>query len=204
MKNVTMNFNNYLQLINVTYSQCISMLKEKYGSVNGNYFLTDSCKSPNKKIKRTSDGLVLHHDQEIILEQLSDSAVAVKHPFELQYGENLTYANVIEHLILHYLIYKETNGKLSKRGIAHIIVSINGLYEEAENLKGYRQNWYKQIKDDFSFYISFLVNNIKPIFLDKLRVLYMIDCRNPFEIGLKIKNAIIEYEKINILEARSE
>lgn len=94
-------------LISTTYENAIDFLKNKYGKVKGSYFLTKTCASPNKKIKRTNDGLVIHHIKENLVADISKKERALLFPFEYQESENLVYCNFLEHLILHILIIKE-------------------------------------------------------------------------------------------------
>ena len=88
------------KLIYGTYANAVSYLINKYGVVNGSYFLTTTCASKNKKITRTCDGLVIHHVKENIAGDLSKKEQALKYPFTYQESNNLVYCNYIEHLIL--------------------------------------------------------------------------------------------------------
>lgn len=99
--------NELKKLISVSYTDAILYLKNKYGEIKEDYFLTQTCASPNKRIKRTKDGLVIHHIKENLVADLSKKERALLYPFEYQKGENLVYCNFLEHLILHILIVKE-------------------------------------------------------------------------------------------------
>ena len=93
------------------YHEQLLYLKGKYGIPQGNYFLTESCKSTNSKITKAKEGLFLHHDYEwnpddFSCHALSDSEIARDKSFDYQLGVNLTYCNLIEHLLLHIKIHK--------------------------------------------------------------------------------------------------
>ncbi|MDV3139366.1 MAG: hypothetical protein Q8742_01335 [Candidatus Phytoplasma australasiaticum] len=48
----------------LTYNQIIEILLDKYGEVPGNYFLNRTCTQINEYIKRSSEGLQIHHIKE--------------------------------------------------------------------------------------------------------------------------------------------
>lgn len=93
-----------LNLLYKSYIECCDYLKKKYGKVNGNYFLTESFKSVNSKIKRTKEGLYIHHLDEDKAIMLSNKEYAIKNPYKYQLHDRLVYCNLLEHLILHIKI----------------------------------------------------------------------------------------------------
>jgi hypothetical protein len=97
-----------------SYLDLCKFLQNKYGIPKGNYFLTKTCKSPNAKIKRTKEGLFIHHIKENEAVLLSETKGAIIQPFEYQQAENLCYCNYLEHLILHYKIFLESMDELKK------------------------------------------------------------------------------------------
>ena len=97
----------YEKLAVMKYDELCAYLLDKYGPVNGSYFINENCKSPNSKIKRSSEGLFIHHIKEDEFVQLNATQYAVLMPFEYQLGENLLYCDIIEHLLLHICIVKE-------------------------------------------------------------------------------------------------
>ncbi|MEZ0180308.1 hypothetical protein ['Camptotheca acuminata' phytoplasma] len=48
----------------LTYDQLVDFLKTKYGEVPGNYFLNFSFTETNHDIKRSNEGLEIHHIME--------------------------------------------------------------------------------------------------------------------------------------------
>lgn len=108
----------YDSLISMTYNDAILYLKEKYGTPSFDYFTEKSytrfmageIKTPAKnKITRTSEGLYCHHIKEDTWIQLSspEKLKMFNVPFDAHKKDNLVYANLIEHAILHVLIAKE-------------------------------------------------------------------------------------------------
>ena len=49
----------YQKQFNMDYMNLAAYLQEKYGKPIGSYFLNESCKSANNKIKRIKDGLFI-------------------------------------------------------------------------------------------------------------------------------------------------
>ena len=95
------------KISSMKYDELCSYLKEKYGTINEPYFLNNNCKSINQKIKRTSEGLFIHHIAENKSIELSNALLAKNAPFDYQLGDNLVYCNYWEHMFLHICIVKE-------------------------------------------------------------------------------------------------
>lgn len=93
--------------LSMSYSDLVEYLLKKYGKVDGDYFVTETCKSKNKKISRGSEGLVIHHIDEDKAIMLSNPRWAIANPFEYQKADRLVYCNIMEHLILHIKIVEE-------------------------------------------------------------------------------------------------
>lgn len=117
----------YMNMINMTYSEAVAYLLNKYGPVKDNYFneksyqcfLNGEIKSISKgKYARTSEGLYTHHVDENRAENLSDLRFIrhYQYPFSMHRKDRLVYADLIEHLILHAIIAKETDGRFGEKG----------------------------------------------------------------------------------------
>lgn len=117
----------YYQLLNGTYTEAVESLRKKYGEAKDDFFRENSYnKFLNHEIKkitkgkysRTSDGLYCHHVGEINNLNLNneDYIFTNRYPFKLQTKKKLIYCDLIEHLILHTLISKETNRKFGYPG----------------------------------------------------------------------------------------
>lgn len=146
--------------LGMNYEQLCSYLKEKYGSVPGNYFVKDNCKTRNQKITRGNEGLQIHHIAEDKYILLANSGEAACHPFELQMSENLVYCNYLEHLILHYLIAlkfqdnqyvnPETGEFVGIGGMSIMIPEINDYFLGYPYKREYEIKLFSLIdKDDF-------------------------------------------------------
>lgn len=101
----------YQKQFDMEYMEQARYLQKKYGKPEGNYFLNESCKSSNTKIKRISEGLYIHHIAEYNTEypmacSLSTIEEALKVPYKFQTPDWLCYANYLEHIILHYHIHR--------------------------------------------------------------------------------------------------
>ncbi len=95
------------KLRSLKYDSLCQYLQKKYGVVGGPYFINEKCRTKNEKIKRTSEGLFIHHIYEKKAIMLSHSEYAIAQPFEWQDGNNLVYCNYFEHMLLHIAIVKE-------------------------------------------------------------------------------------------------
>lgn len=149
------------------YMEQTKYLQEKYGIVNGNYFLTESCKSKNDDIKRgKSDGLYIHHIAEFhpsypTICSLSTTEEALKVPFEFQTPKWLCYCNYIEHVILHYHIHKlrVTNYNLTELddGFVHYLIPELKMWYTSKGrvVKGkWNEKAYDIIKNDEETFIE--------------------------------------------------
>ena len=99
--------NEYELLSKMNYDTLCKHLIEKYGEVKGSYFVNETCRTPNSKIKRSSEGLFVHHIKENEFVQLNNTRYALLAPYEYQLSENLLYCDYIEHMLLHMCIVKE-------------------------------------------------------------------------------------------------
>ena len=146
--------------LSMPYYELVEYLKGKYGEAKYDYFHTESCKSKNRKVTRTSEGLLCHHIEEVRGEMLSNPASAIKYPYEWQKKENLVYCNYIEHLILHIKIdiMFASRGRISAfavRGIPMICGEINEMYT-AEPKAQWKKNCFEAIKENKEDYIKLL------------------------------------------------
>lgn len=107
------SFKEFEKQSQMSYLQLCDYLIDKYGIVDGNYFLTETCASQNQKIKRKKEGLYIHHIREDQKIMLNVQEHALECPFEWQMGANLVYANIFEHLLLHMLISLENKLSMS-------------------------------------------------------------------------------------------
>ena len=142
------------------YFDLCKYLQNKYGIPDGDYFVSTSCATPNQKIKRTDEGLFIHHIKECEFPDLSKKEMAILMPFEYQKGHNLVYCNYFEHMLLHMNIVfefmtKEFIGiypRLKKPGV--VIVGMGGLVnhmfpEIVDYINGYeykRSNFINALK----------------------------------------------------------
>ncbi|WP_223389746.1 hypothetical protein [Liquorilactobacillus hordei] len=120
-------FEYYISLLDKSYTEVVRLLLKKYGLVTDDYFRENSYKRflngeiksiTHGKYKKTYEGLYTHHIDEICVENLAnkDFIRKYRYAFDLQRKERLVYADLIEHLILHALITKETKGKYGYNG----------------------------------------------------------------------------------------
>lgn len=128
-------YNYYKKLLNLSYSDAVQSLIEKHGGVVDNYYKEKSYnKFLNGEIKtiaygkytKSKEGLYCHHIMENEYENISSKRYIAqyKYPYEYHHKENLVYCDLIEHLILHALITKETNGDRGVQGLVRYIMPI--------------------------------------------------------------------------------
>lgn len=123
----------YINLLSLSYQDAVQFLLEKHGDVVDNYYKEKSYnKFLNGEIKRitygkytkTKEGLYCHHIMENEYENISNKEYIAhyKYPYEYHHKENLVYCDLIEHLILHALITKETNGDRGFKGLVDFLI----------------------------------------------------------------------------------
>lgn len=127
MNEINKRYGYYLSLLTMTYDEIIRVLLSSHGQVLDNYYKE---KSYNRFLKgeivtitrgkymRTQEGLYTHHILENKFENLANLKYIkhYKYPFAYQTRNKLVYADLIEHLILHAIITKETNGNFGING----------------------------------------------------------------------------------------
>lgn len=152
------------RILNLTYDEYVKELKEKYGEVQGNYFLNNSFRSKNKRITRGNEGLYIHHIDEDKTILLSNPLYAKMDPFSYQHADRLVYCNLLEHLILHIKIIKKPhkdknpNEDVGVGGAFHFIIpELNDIYsgikfnldwknKVIENIINYEKEYLECIK----------------------------------------------------------
>lgn len=156
----------YKKQFDLDYGGQVKYLWNKYGKPPGNYFLTESCKVTNSKIKRIKEGLYIHHVAEYHPKypsacSLSSTGEALKVPFEFQTPNWLCYCNAIEHVILHYHIHRlrVQNYQLEglDDGICHFLLPEIKLWyiTKGRMLKGrWNEPAWNLIKDDEQTFIE--------------------------------------------------
>lgn len=149
----------------MSYLELVKHLLDKYGIVNGDYFLYPNCKSVNPKIKRSSEGLFIHHIDECKAILLSDTENALKYPFKYQKADRLVYCNYIEHLLLHIKItlefgfksFIETNEMYGFGGAFNFIIpEINDFFGGHNYQREWQLKSFDLIKENFFDYIDIL------------------------------------------------
>lgn len=145
------------------YNDYVKFLLDKYGKVQGNYFSTPSCKSKNKKIFRTKEGLNIHHIDEDKSIMLGNPRIASSSPFEYQLADRLVYANLLEHLLLHikivegFNVNEETPEPVGIGGVLMIVHEINDYFGKLpEEPTGWRSNMFNAIRSQYNDYIETL------------------------------------------------
>lgn len=120
--------NYYEELRELSYEQLVLHLLHKHGAATDDYFKEKSyerfLKGEIKSIakgnySRTKEGLYCHHIQEVAYENLSnlDFIKGYQYPYTLQKKEQLVYSDLVEHIILHEAIVRETQGEFGYKGL---------------------------------------------------------------------------------------
>lgn len=143
--------NDILKMLEMNYDECCNFLKSKYGIIEKSYFCNETCRSANKSIKRTGDGLFIHHIDEDKAIMLSTKSYALQNPFEYQKGDRLVYCNLLEHLILHIKIveFPNPNKKDIYPGVGgivnFIIPELNDIYSGIKYDQKWRERYVQEI-----------------------------------------------------------
>lgn len=154
-----MNLEEYEKIKDYDYDEYCNYLHQKYGIPQGAYFLTPTCKSKNQKITRGNEGLFLHHIMECKTDLLCDKEKATRFPFEWQEGKNLVYCDLLEHLLLHIMIYEETfatNCRQTGIGgvINWIVPELNDVYSGFISEQQWRKIAHNKIKNELDLYLE--------------------------------------------------
>ena len=156
--------NYYDELMNKTYLHVVDCLLHKYGQATGDYFVNETCRSKNKKISRTREGLFCHHIDENKAILLSNDKYAANNPFEYQKADRLVYCNFLEHLLLHIKIAEEPRdigaNKNEIQGIGgavnFIVRQLNSFYSGQVPTVEYLVVATSVVENEYSTYIKML------------------------------------------------
>ena len=151
--------------IKMPYEEMQKYLLNKYGGAVCDYFYTPDCRTKNKKVSRTKEGLYCHHMDEDKGGNLSNSFQASRQPFGWQKKERLVYCNALEHLILHMKIaivrQKELFNKqkdiglfFTTGGIYQICQEINDMFIEDGTSVSWKKRCFREISDNYGDYID--------------------------------------------------
>lgn len=144
------------------YDEQVEYLLNKYGGAKYDYFHNETCRSINQKVKRTNEGLICHHIDENVYENLSTIKIAKGHPFSVQKADRLVYCNYLEHLVLHMKIGKIRFGEgripahalaYVTPGLLYICWTLNDLYDKNGSSTPWRERCYQEIENNFKDYI---------------------------------------------------
>ena len=136
-------------------------MQNKYGIGKSSYFTPNWNK--NKKVTRTSEGLVAHHKFEDHAIMLGDPAFAIHNPYEWQLAENIVYADYLEHLLLHILICENPSPKANPMeavgigGVINFIApELNDLYSGWVTSQPWRKACHDKVINDKDVYLTLL------------------------------------------------
>ncbi len=156
----------YSKELNMKYSELCTYLQNKYGMAVGDYYHTPECKTRNRKVTRTGEGLFCHHIMEDRYGNLGNEHIAKYRPFEAQKKENLVYCNYMEHLILHLKINANSRSSFecpsdinlffNSLGYFWIASDMHELYKNNGSTQMWRNNCYSLIIEDFDDFVSIL------------------------------------------------
>lgn len=144
------------------YKSLVQYLNEKYGNVKEPYFRTKTCKSKNKNIVRSMDGLEIHHIGEDRYPNLSDTQYALSAPWSEQEPDRLVYCNLIEHTLLHVLISEQ------KGAIQPYFNFKQKLVNDILSDYDFKRDWMKIVYNQMKDYKDLLIKLYKRIGADSL------------------------------------
>lgn len=188
----------------MSYNQLVDYLLKKYGAAQHDYFTSPTCKTKNKEVVRTSEGLFCHHIFENKVMQLAESFWAARESFEYQRADALVYCNYLEHFLLHRAIALEKpNGILKifnsksayhmhmnmplNGGLGEIQYDCNSLYNDGGSSQKWRQRCFEEIEDNFEEYIIVLSDFVQ-LCIDRFEGDKEIPAKE-FFVGKKMKHS---------------
>ena len=156
------------------YGRYCEYLREKYGAPEKPYF-TKGFGSVTKQT-RTSEGLYLHHIQEMHGIMLSTKEYAMVAPYEWQEAKELTYCNLLEHLYLHMLIaedaiyHPENHAEdLGDVGIGGIVVffipELNDIFGGARYSAKWKESCARAVRKHKDTYKALLSRFVETVWL---------------------------------------
>ena len=156
-----MKITEFEKVKDMTYYGYCDYLQRKYGPALVDYMTKSFNK--NRKISRTSEGLVAHHKAEDKMILLSTKSIAEQCPYEWQKKENIIYCDYLEHLLLHVLIckYPSTDRwqgiEVGVGGVVNFIVpELNDLYSGWITKQAWRIKCHEMVVSDKKVYLEIL------------------------------------------------
>lgn len=157
-----MNIEEFNKVKDFTYREYCKYLQNKYGIPKEGYFTKNL--SQNHYIKRTDEGLYIHHICEDMAEKLCTPEETIKnsYPMAWQDPENLCYCDLLGHLFLHVLILKYPNPEqitkyVSRGGLfVYLIPEINDGYAGFPWAQNYRKISHEKIANDYEVYLKII------------------------------------------------
>lgn len=140
----------------LTYDELCEHLQDKYGIPQDSYFSEDY-KYRSADIKRTGEGLEIHHMNEIYDGCSNLSNVPQNSSFDSQKPDRLCYCNLLEHLILHIKINLEraiSYNTIVYDGAVVITRRLDNLFESTKPFTQLDKNMFEPIKNNYSDYIK--------------------------------------------------
>lgn len=171
-----MNLREYNKVKGMSYLKYCKYLQNKYGIPKNNFFRPNW--TPVNSIKRTSEGLYIHHVMEDHSIMLGRKEYAIQNPYEWQMARNLLYCDMLEHLLLHILICenphkdKKQNHFVGFGGaINYLVPELNDVYSGWVTKQDWRLKTHKVILKDKNVYFE-LIKRFKRDFPDFCDMLY--------------------------------
>ncbi|WP_394455211.1 hypothetical protein ACF0HZ_07415 [Leuconostoc suionicum] len=152
----------YKIITKMNYTELVTFLREKYGVVPGDYFLTPTCKSKNSKISRSMEGLEVHHIGEDMYANLSEPSYALKAPWGEQNSKKLVYCNLLEHTMLHVLISEQ------KSNAQPYFIFKSQLINDILNDYPFKRAWLKVVYSQMKDHKDLLIKLYTRVGLQKL------------------------------------
>lgn len=178
-----MTIEEYNKVKDLKYLDYVVYLQKKYGMASEPYFVfsrtgewvyiqTSTSKKflmKNEKIRRLQDGLIIHHVAEDQHYNLSDKYKADLYSKVYQEPKLLCYCDLLEHLLLHILIFEFTQHKrkIPKHLISDVRWCIDGTYPNGDihnspaTYTHQDLTKYKQAVIDNMDVVKLLLNRIK-------------------------------------------
>lgn len=196
--------------LGLSYDELVNYLLQKYGAAKVDYYCNETMQTKNKKVTRTSEGLLCHHIDEDKGGNLSNIPQALHQPFRWQKSDRLVYCNYLEHLILHIKIAilrqrkrlyapKDIIAFFTTGGIDMICKEINDIFEQNGTSVKWKQRCFECIKDNKKDYIMLLQALF--YYIDK-QYLGQRSNNNFFTIGKRVQFSDVDGEIIKISKSK--
>ena len=150
-KEFIMKLAEYQQVSHLSYREYCTYLQKKYGQVKAPWMSEDYILDP--ECSRKDEGLLVHHIFENRDDLIGDPKIARQFPYDWQEPQNLVYADILEHLLLHIMIAEFDPDNCMQ--IRWVVPNLNDFFSGWEPEED-KKAMYESIRNEKAVYFELL------------------------------------------------